>query len=183
MSIPCTGKNCSALNSLHVPMSCMLSNTCPREGMAVQFHMFSAALGGYLSNHDTSCSRLFQAMGALHATFSSLLHSLCTATTADHLTKFLVMGPCRLLGCDVYSFDFKIAHIARHIQLPAPPLLGPGAKCLSDAEQIPPLLVLNIQLPMYPVSLASTACLVPSWTGIPPCTCLCAADVRAVSFK
>lgn len=26
---------------------------------------------------------LFQAMGALHATFSSLLHSLCTATTAD----------------------------------------------------------------------------------------------------
>ena len=58
---------------------------------------------------------------------------------------------CRLLGCDVYSFDFKINHIARHIQLPAPPHLGPGAKSLPDAEQIPPLLVLNIQLPMYPV--------------------------------
>ncbi len=61
------------------------------------------------------------------------------------------MGLCRLLGCDVYSFDFKINHIARHIQLPAPPHLGPGAKSLPDAEQIPPLLVLNIQLPMYPV--------------------------------
>ncbi|CAL5218734.1 g448 [Coccomyxa viridis] len=58
----------------------------------------------------------------------------------------------RLLGCDVYSFDFKINHIARHIQLPAPPHLGPGAKSLPDAEQIPPLLVLNIQLPMYPAS-------------------------------
>ena len=62
----------------------------------------------------------------------------------------------RLLGCDVYSFDFKINHIARHIQLPNPPHLGPGAKSLSDAEQIPPLLVLNIQLPMYPVSFTTS---------------------------
>ena len=54
----------------------------------------------------------------------------------------------------MYSFDFKINHIARHIQLPAPQHLGPGAKSLSDAEQIPPLLVLNIQLPMYPVRIA-----------------------------
>ncbi len=61
------------------------------------------------------------------------------------------VGLRRLLGCDVYSFDFKINHIARHIQLPAPPHLGPGAKSLPDAEQIPSLLVLNIQLPMYPV--------------------------------
>ena len=65
--------------------------------------------------------------------------------------RSLVWGLCRLLGCDVYSFDFKLNHIARHIQLPSPPHLGPGAKSLPDAEQIPPLLVLNIQLPMYPV--------------------------------
>lgn len=35
----------------------------PQRGMAVQFHMFSAALGGYLSNHDTSCSRLVSSNG------------------------------------------------------------------------------------------------------------------------
>ena len=71
-----------------------------------------------------------------------------TASADGHKSVGVI---CRLLGCDVYSFDFKINHIARHIQLPAPPHLGPGAKSLPDAEQIPPLLVLNIQLPMYPV--------------------------------
>jgi hypothetical protein len=62
----------------------------------------------------------------------------------------------RLLGCDIYSFDFKINHIARHIQLPDPPLLGPEARLLPPSQQIPPLLVLNIQLPMYLVSAQSS---------------------------
>ncbi|BDA44255.1 probable protein ENHANCED DISEASE RESISTANCE 2 at C-terminar half [Coccomyxa sp. Obi] len=59
----------------------------------------------------------------------------------------------RLLGCDIYSFDFKINHISRHIQLPAPPILGAAAYSLPASEQIPPLLIVNIQLPMYPASI------------------------------
>ena len=58
---------------------------------------------------------------------------------------------CRLLGCDVYSFEFKINHIARHIRLPDAPVLGPGARGLPPEQRPPPLLVINIQLPMYPV--------------------------------
>jgi hypothetical protein len=56
------------------------------------------------------------------------------------------------MGCDIYSFDFKINHISRHIQLPQPPILGPAARLLPPSEQLPPLLIFNIQLPMYPVS-------------------------------
>ena len=51
----------------------------------------------------------------------------------------------------MYSFEFKINHIARHIRLPDAPVLGPVARAL-PLEQRPPLfLVINIQLPMYPV--------------------------------
>ena len=60
---------------------------------------------------------------------------------------------CRLLGCDVYSFEFKINHIARHIRLPDAPSLGPAALALPPEERPPPLLVINVQLPMYPVRL------------------------------
>ena len=75
----------------------------------------------------------------------SVSHSLCST----NLRVCCVL--CRLLGCDIYSFDFKINHISRHIQLPAPPILGAAAYGLPPSEQIPPLLVINIQLPMYPV--------------------------------
>lgn len=57
----------------------------------------------------------------------------------------------RLLGCDVYSFEFKINHIARHIRLPDAPALGPVARGLPPEQRPPPLLIINIQLPMYPV--------------------------------
>lgn len=58
---------------------------------------------------------------------------------------------CRLLGADIYSFDFKISHIAQHVQLPKPPRLGPGAAELPPGERLPPILVINLQLPMYSV--------------------------------
>ncbi|KAK9837141.1 hypothetical protein WJX81_005930 [Elliptochloris bilobata] len=64
----------------------------------------------------------------------------------------------RLLGCDVYSFEFKINHIARHIRLPEPPELGAAALALPPERRLPPLLVINIQLPMYPTSLFGGAC-------------------------
>ena len=57
----------------------------------------------------------------------------------------------RLLGCDVYSFEFNINHIARHIRLPDPPVLGPAALARPLERRLPPLLVVNVQLPMYPV--------------------------------
>lgn len=60
-------------------------------------------------------------------------------------------GCRRLLGCDVYSFEFKINHIARHIRLPDPPVLGPAALARPPERRLPPLLVVNVQLPMYPV--------------------------------
>lgn len=64
-------------------------------------------------------------------------------------------GPCvyRLLGVDVYNFDFKLYHIAQHVQLPEPPVLGPGAHALPADQQLPPLLIVNLQLPLYAPSL------------------------------
>ena len=58
---------------------------------------------------------------------------------------------CRLVGVDCYSFEQKLFHIAEHIQLPDPPKLGPKHAALSAEEQLPALLVMNIQLPMYKV--------------------------------
>lgn len=59
--------------------------------------------------------------------------------------------PCRPVGVDFYSFDFKINHIAKHIQLPPAPALGPGALAVPPGERLPPLLIVNIQLPTYTV--------------------------------
>eukprot|EP00891_Asterochloris_glomerata_P002962 jgi/Astpho2/2962/Aster-03283 len=55
----------------------------------------------------------------------------------------------KLLNVDVYSFDFKIHHIARHIQLPDEPVVSAVAKDLPPDEQLPPLLIINVQLPTY----------------------------------
>lgn len=52
----------------------------------------------------------------------------------------------RLLGVDMYSFDFKLFHIAQHIQLPEIPQI-------SVHSGLPPLLVINLQLPTYPPTL------------------------------
>ncbi len=57
----------------------------------------------------------------------------------------------RLLSADIYSFEFKIFHIAQHVQLPKPPRLGPKALALPPHERLPPILVINMQLPMYSV--------------------------------
>lgn len=57
----------------------------------------------------------------------------------------------RLLAMDIYSFDFKLGHIAKHVQLPPVPQLG-DMSGLPREERLPPLLVVNIQLPDYPVS-------------------------------
>jgi hypothetical protein len=59
--------------------------------------------------------------------------------------------PHRLLGVDIYSFDFKISHIARHIRLPETPPAGPAALARPPERRVPSLLIINVQLPMYPV--------------------------------
>ncbi|KAK9808688.1 hypothetical protein WJX72_001980 [[Myrmecia] bisecta] len=59
----------------------------------------------------------------------------------------------RLLNVDIYSFDFKLNHIARHVKLPEAPRLGPEALALPPDQQLPPLLIINIQIPTYPASL------------------------------
>lgn len=64
----------------------------------------------------------------------------------------------RLVNVDVYSFDFKLDHIAKHLQLPAAPRLGPAAMELPPEERLPPVLVVNLQLPTYPVSLTGHYC-------------------------
>jgi hypothetical protein len=51
----------------------------------------------------------------------------------------------------VYTFDFKIYHIAQHVTLPPAPVLGPGAAELPADQALPPLLIINMQLPTYPV--------------------------------
>ena len=61
---------------------------------------------------------------------------------------------CRLVNVDIYSFDFKLNHIAKHLSLPAAPRLGPGALDMPPEERLPPVLIFNVQLPNYPVSSA-----------------------------
>jgi len=58
----------------------------------------------------------------------------------------------KLLAMDLYSFDFKLGHIAKHVQLPPAPQLG-DLSGVPREERLPPLLVVNIQLPDYPASL------------------------------
>ena len=62
------------------------------------------------------------------------------------------------MNVDVYSFDFKLDHIAKHLQLPAAPRLGPAAMELPPEERLPPVLVVNLQLPTYPVSPVRLCC-------------------------
>ena len=58
-----------------------------------------------------------------------------------------------LVAADLYSFDFKINHIAKHVVLPPLPAPSPGHAALAPHDRLPPLLVLNIQLPTYPASI------------------------------
>lgn len=62
-------------------------------------------------------------------------------------------GIYELLGADIYSFEFKLNHIAQHVELPTPPVLGAAAQALPPGQKIPPLLIINLQLPTYPPSL------------------------------
>lgn len=55
----------------------------------------------------------------------------------------------QLIGMDMYSFDFKLYHIAQHVELPPVPRLGPGAEVLPKDQRLPPLLIMNLQLPLY----------------------------------
>ncbi len=61
---------------------------------------------------------------------------------------------CRLVNVDIYTFDFKLNHIAKHLKLPAAPRLGPAALDMPQGERLPPVMVVNVQLPAYPVSSA-----------------------------
>ena len=58
-----------------------------------------------------------------------------------------------LVGVDVYSFDFKINHIARHVALPPAPPPHASVAALPPHDALPPRIVINIQLPTYPPSL------------------------------
>ena len=84
---------------------------------------------------------------------------------------------CRLVNVDVYSFDFKLDHIAKHLQLPVAPRLGPAAMELPPEERLPPVLVVNLQLPTYPVRTSPRSlCLLPSHVcqstvWLTPCNC------------
>ena len=63
-----------------------------------------------------------------------------------------------LLGVDIYSFEQKISHIARRVNLPEPPQLGPGYHALQGEQRIPPILVINVQLPTYSVQPTADLC-------------------------
>lgn len=51
---------------------------------------------------------------------------------------------------DAYSFDFRLGHIAHHVQLPPPPSV-PSQAHLPREDRLPPLIVVNMQMPDYPV--------------------------------
>jgi len=86
----------------------------------------------------------------------------CDATTfkvrsKDYLrSKVKQASPAaiyELVAADLYSFDFKISHIAKHVVLPALPVPSAAHAALQPHNRLPPLLVLNIQLPTYPASI------------------------------
>lgn len=54
---------------------------------------------------------------------------------------------------DTYSFEFRLSHIAHHVQLPSPPAV-PSQAHLPREERLPPLIVINMQMPDYPVRCA-----------------------------
>lgn len=57
----------------------------------------------------------------------------------------------RLLGVDMFTFDRKAYHIAQHVELPNPEVSTSGN--VLDSHGIPPLLIINLQLPMYAPSI------------------------------
>lgn len=59
----------------------------------------------------------------------------------------------RLLGADLFAFERKIHHIAHHVDLPPVPRLGDACATLPLEERLPPLLIINIQLPSYSPAL------------------------------
>lgn len=70
--------------------------------------------------------------------------------------KSRIKQPCdesvyKLIGVDMYQFDFKIHHIAQHVQLPATPTLSEAALALPKKERLAPMLIFNLQLPTYSV--------------------------------
>jgi len=73
----------------------------------------------------------------------------------SHGQAITCIPACRLVNVDIYTFDFKLNHIAKHLKLPAAPRLGPAALDMPQEERLPPVLVVNVQLPAYPVSTQS----------------------------
>ncbi len=55
-----------------------------------------------------------------------------------------------LVECDNFSFDTKVDHIAEHVELPVP---SEEALEASKRLQLPPLLIVHLQMPMYSPSL------------------------------
>lgn len=55
-----------------------------------------------------------------------------------------------LVECDNFSFDTKVDHIAEHVELPEP---SEEAMEASKRLQLPPILIIHLQMPMYSPSL------------------------------
>lgn len=55
-----------------------------------------------------------------------------------------------IVGCDSFSFEAKVDHMAEQVQLPEP---SQAALEMSKKLNLPPLLVINLQMPMYPATL------------------------------
>lgn len=55
-----------------------------------------------------------------------------------------------IVGCDSFSFEAKVDHMAKQVQLPEP---SEAALEMSKKLNLPPLLVINLQMPMYPATL------------------------------
>ena len=59
----------------------------------------------------------------------------------------------RFLGADLFAFERKIYHIAHHIDLPPSPTLGAACEALPAEERLPPVMIINLQLPSYAPTL------------------------------
>ena len=77
-----------------------------------------------------------------------------------HALLHLPACPSALHGWCGTSAELQPAHVPpvppHPLQLPPAPVLGPAAQALPHDQQLPPLLIINLQLPWYPVGGCST---------------------------
>ena len=150
LSCPCS----YAPDDANSPAGCWVSTCTPSTGGA-------AAGPGVCRGHRCCCRWCFCCCASVVLLCCCVLCCVCCLwvrhdgadphplTTACHHYPQLQPVVC---PHNLFRPCSKLFHVAQHIELPKLPQLGPGAAALPPDQQLPPLLIINLQLPTYGVS-------------------------------